>query len=139
MAARDDHTVRNVAIVGAGALVLFLIFRGKGWGFGGNGGSGLSGDGGAVGTPSTTQPAPANLPPCQVKVREGGIDLDGASADQATTIARCRAAGAARVSATGAAITGQIADLVRALQAAGVNVYATTDVWNTLPATERKP
>lgn len=120
-----DSTGRTVAIVGGGALLLLLLFRGKGWGLGGSGGD-AHGDGANAPITGTTAPRT----PCRVRIAADGIQVDGVPADLATTTARCRVAGSADVRATGAAITGVIADVVDALQAAGVQVWAAPDVWS---------
>jgi hypothetical protein len=63
-----------------------------------------------------------------VRVKESGIRLDGRPADLAATVSRCRAAGRAEVSATGAAIIGAVAQVVGELRRAGVVVYASPDI-----------
>jgi hypothetical protein len=123
MAKRDpnNHTGRNVALVGGGALLVWLLLRGKGWGLGGGGGTG--GDG--TGTPGTSaiNDTPAERrQPCQVFVRARQIDLDGAPADLPTIVAHCRAAGKAHVRTTGGASIQAVEDVISALQAAGVTV-----------------
>lgn len=118
-----DTTGRTVAIVGGGALLLLLLLRGKGPGLGGDAG----------GAPATTSEATAGAAvpaPCRVRIDHNGIQTDGVPTDLTTMTDRCRAAGAAEIRATGAAITGVIADVVQALQAAGVKVWAATDVWS---------
>lgn len=125
-----DSTGRTVAIVGGGALLLWLLLHGKGWGFGGGGGAGKSDQA----TGATPTDAAIDRQPCLVGIDAAGIEVDGARADLATTTERCRAAGSAEVRATGAAITHVIADVIRALQAAGVQVWASTDAWNALAA-----
>jgi len=118
-----DSTGRTIAIVGGGALVLLLLFRGKGWGLGGAGGDGhASASAGTNGV--------AARPACRVRIDADGIQTDGVPTDLATMTDRCRAAGSAEIHATGAAITGVIADVVQTLQAAGVQVWAATDVWD---------
>ena len=67
-------------------------------------------------TPTSTE-VPAR---CQVFIRGDHIDLDGTPTDLPAVIARCRAAGHADVKATGDAVVRAIADVVRALQSAGV-------------------
>jgi len=125
---RKDNTGRTVAIVGAGALLLLLLLRGKGWG----GGAGSSdGRGGGL-APAPSPGGTAGLPPCQIRIDGDGLQLDGAPASLATVTERCRAAGAADVRATGAAITGVVAEVIQTLQAAGVRVFAAADLWNTL-------
>jgi len=130
MAERDhtDSTGRTVAIVGGGALLLSLLWHGKGWSVGKRDDDGRSaGDAHGVGTGASASPPP----PCRVRIDGSGLQLDGAPADLPTVTDRCRAAGSAEVRATGAAITGVVAAVVQTLQAAGVRVYAASDVWTT--------
>jgi len=134
MANRNDKdtTGRTVAIVGGGALLLLLLLRGKGFGLGGDGGDD-QGDGHGTGgsaAPDASAATSAPRTPCHVRIDADGIQVDGVPADLATTTERCRAARSAEVRATGAAITGVIADVVDALQAAGVQVWAASDVWS---------
>ena len=126
MAHRDNHTGRNLVLVGGTALLFWLLLRGKGWGLGGGGGDGLGGAGGGTNVTPTSNEAPAR---CQVFIRGDHIDLDGTPADLPTVVARCRASGQADVNATGDAIVRAIADVVRALQSAGVLVSASPAVW----------
>ncbi len=127
-----DNTGRTVAIVGGGALLLLLLLRGKGWGLGGGDDQGDGGHGAGTSSDSraTTSGTAAPRAPCRVRVDAEGIQVDGTRADLATTTDRCRAAGSAEIHATGASITGVIADVVDALQAAGVQVWAAPDVWS---------
>jgi len=138
MADRNDKnkTGRTVAIVGGGALLLLLLLRGKGWGLGKEDGEvGAAGNG--AGT-AADEPAPPTR--CQVRIDADGIELDGAPADLATVTERCRVAGEADVRATGAAITGVVAQVIQALQAAGVRVWASAGLWNTARVTPaRRP
>lgn len=127
---RDDLTGRTIAVVGGGALLVWLLLRGRGWGSGGP-------------RPATARPAaePGQPRRCHVRVSGSGIDLDGVRADLPTAIERCRAVGTAELIATGDAIGRVIADVVLALQAAGVDVRADEAVWNTLVGrtSARKP
>jgi hypothetical protein len=139
---KRNNTGTTVAIVGGGALLLWLLLRGEGWGFGGDGGDGQGDGGHGGGAPGsddapTGKAAPAR---CRVRIDGTGMQLDGVPSDLPTITDRCRAAGAADVHATGAAITGVIAEVVHALKAAGVNVWAEPDVWsatNSVPS--RRP
>ncbi len=111
--ARDrTSSTRTAAVVGGGALLAWILLRGA------------RGAGGA--TSAATAAAPPA--PCQVRIRARSIELDGAPADLPTTVAACRAAGAASVSATGDAIVGVIAETTRALHAAGVRVDAAPEI-----------
>ena len=123
MADRNDkkNTGKTIAIVGGGALLLLLLFRGRGFGLGGS-----SGDGRAGATPGGATRAA----PCKVRIDASGIEVDGIPTDVATTTEVCRAAGSAEVRATGAAITGVIAEVVHALKEAGVDVWAAPEVWD---------
>ncbi len=131
MADRQRHTVRNVALVGGAAALAWLLLRGKGWGLGAGTGLGLGAFGDA--TPS------APTVPCRVWIRAHRIELEGAPADLATVVTRCRERGHAEVRATGDAIVRAIADVLHALQAAGVVIYAPPDLLNLLPAVPERP
>lgn len=141
MANRNDkhRTGATVAIVGGGALLLWLLLRGKG--FGGGGGAtdaGHGSDAPPTGSKTTTPAGPPS--PCRVRIDADRIQLDGVPTDVATLTDRCRAVGSAEIRTTGAAVTGVVAEVVRALQAAGVKVWAAPDVWSagrTTPA--RRP
>ena len=128
-----DTTGRTVAIVGGGALLLWLLLRrigsGSGGGDGSSDGSGQDGNG-------TTAPTAATSP-CQIRIDADGIELDGVPTDLAAMTSRCQATGSAEVRATGAAITGVIAEVVQALRAAGVQVFAAPDVWSSVDVTRR--
>jgi hypothetical protein len=134
---RDSHTGRNLALAGGTALLFWLLLRSKGWGLGlgmGSGvGLGAAGQGANVtptnGEPPTNGEAPA---PCRVWIRGDHIDVDGTRADLPTVVARCRAAGRADVHATGDTIVRTISEIVRAIQDAGVVVYAPPDMWRSV-------
>jgi hypothetical protein len=116
VASRDRQTERNVALVGGAALIAWLFWRGKGWGFGAD--DGLE-HGIGRGSPTTVPAAP-----CLVWIRANRIELDGVPVDLNSVVTRCREIGQADVRATGDAITRSIADVLRALKAAGVVVNA---------------
>lgn len=125
----NNHAGRKIALVGGGALLLWLLLRGKGLrlGNGAGGTGGGTGDGGGAGA---TIEARAELrQPCEVFIRMRGIDLDRVPADLATIVARCRASGKAYVRATGGARVSDVEDVFRALQAVGVTIDAPEDVW----------
>jgi hypothetical protein len=104
---RENNTGLTIAMIGGGALLGWLLWRGRGKGKG----DGNDADHGSA--PSAVQ----------VQILGGDrLKLDGASADLATTVARARAAGAARVSVTGDASQGWFERVVHALRAAGVHV-----------------
>ena len=110
MAEREHHTARNIALVGGGVLLAWLLLRGKGWGLGSDHSSG-----GAAGgsTPSS---------PCRVWIRGDRIELDGAPTDLRTLVTRCRERGRAEVSATGDTIVRSITEVLRALRTAGIAI-----------------
>lgn len=117
----NDDTAITVAALGGGALLAWLLLRGP---IGGGGGKPAGDD--APG-PSASTPAPPS-PPCRVRIRARGIELNDAPADLATTVNACRATGAADLTATGDAIVGVIAQTARALHAAGVRVNTRPDL-----------
>lgn len=119
MASRD-HTGRNVALVGGAALVAWLLWRRKAKSNGGLAGSASD----AAASGSTNAPRL----PCRVWVRADRIELDGAPADLATVVARCREAGRADVRATGNAITRSILTVLAALKGGGVVVDTPADL-----------
>jgi hypothetical protein len=105
---------RAVAMVGlVAALAWLLVGRGGGWARIGRRGRGVLIGGG---------------PPCRVHLDERGIELDGVRADLSSVVARCRVAGVADVTATGAAIVRTVADVFVALRDAGVLVRANPDL-----------
>jgi hypothetical protein len=123
---RDNHTGRDLALLGGAALLCWLLLRGKNWGLGsGDGVKSGAAEQGANVTPTTSEP-PA---PCRVWLRGDRIELDGTTADLPTVVARCRAVGRADVNTAGDTIVRTIGDVVRALQVAGVVVSASPDVW----------
>lgn len=127
MSSERDRRGRGKWLVGGAgiaALLLLLLRRGSGFG---------------LGTDVGTRPA-GPVVPCRVRIDQAGVQVDGTPTDLTTTVATCRAAGAADVTATGAAIVGVIAEVVRALQAAGVMVRAEPSVWDVIAfAPERTP
>jgi hypothetical protein len=129
MADSNNHTGATIALVGGGALLVWLLLRGKDWGFGGRGGDNSSG------SPSTgvaKEPHSEPRTPCQIFIRSQHIDLDGVPADLPAIVARCRAGGSADVRASGGASIQAVEDVIRALQAAGVRVTAPGDIWDTV-------
>src|SRR5689334_10019793 len=111
------HTGRTIALVGGGAILLWLLFRGKGSGLG----SGGDGPGPAAGE------TPKLRVPCRVFIRAGRIDLDGVPADLPTVVTRCRAGAGADVRSTGGASVQAIEDVIHALQQAKVPITASPD------------
>lgn len=119
MTTSRSHTGRNVAIVGGGALVVWLLLRGTGWRLGGHG----EPDG------KNVDPQPQSPRTCQVWIRSTGLEVDGERVDLPTLVRRCQLAGRADVRATGAAIVRTIQEVMDALRRAAVVVYASADLW----------
>jgi hypothetical protein len=111
-----------VSGVGLAALFYLLLRRG----------SGTGGSGSARAAPGSDGESAAPPRPCRVRIDQDGLQVDGTPSDLPTTVARCRAAGTADVTATGAAIVGTIAQIVRALREAGVTVRAAQPVWDVI-------
>ena len=104
----QNNTGRTIAVISGGALIAWLLWRGRGKG------KGNEGDAGNHRSASVS-----------VRIRAGDqIDLDGVSSDLTTTVARAHAAGAARVSATGDARHGWVTQVIAALKAANVAIDA---------------
>ena len=104
----QNNTGRTIAVISGGALLAWLLWRGRGKG------KGNEGDAGNHRSASVS-----------VRIRAGDqIDLDGVSSDLTTTVARAHAAGAARVSATGDARHGWVTQVIAALKAANVAIDA---------------
>jgi hypothetical protein len=109
----ENNPGLTIAMVGGGALLLWLFWPGRGKGKGGDG---------------DRSSAPAAV---VVRIRGGDqVELDGASSDLATTVARARAAGAAHVFTTGDARQGWVTAVIDALKAAGVAVYTSPSLPN---------
>jgi hypothetical protein len=105
---KQSNTGRTLAVIGGGALLVWLLWRGRGKGKG----SGGNGD-------HTSAPVIV-----EVWLRsDDSIELDGVSSDLATVVARARAAGKARVHVTGAARQGWFEKVVDTLRGAGVDVW----------------
>lgn len=104
---KQNNTGRTIAVVGAGALLVWLLWRGHGKG------KGKGGDGDRSSAPAAVE--------VWIRSRDR-IELDGVSSDLATTVARARTAGKARVHVTGDARQGWVENVVHALRAAGVDV-----------------
>ena len=114
-----NNTGLTIAMVGGGALLLWLLWpgRGKGKGKGKGEGEGGYGDRGS---------APAAV---VVRILSGDqVELDGVISDLATTVARARLAGAARVIAVGDARQGWVTTVIDALT--GVAVYTSSSLPN---------
>lgn len=108
----ESNTGLTIGLVGGGAFLLWLLWRGRGKGKGKGKGKDADGDHSSAREPVT------------VWIRSGDrVELDGISSDLATTIARARAAGVARVFATGGARQGWVTTVIDALKAANVEVY----------------
>jgi predicted flap endonuclease-1-like 5' DNA nuclease len=115
---RKHRTGRTVAVVGGVAVLAWLLLRGRGCRVGA----------GNAATSADTATSSTSVP-CRVRVDSAGIQFDGTTADLESTVDRCRTAGTAEVTATGAAISGVVASLMRALHVAGVTTYAEPALW----------
>ena len=114
MAKRKSNAGRAVVAIGAGAALVWLLWRGRGWG-GREDGKSRGGDSGRT--------APLG-PPVHVWLRGDRIEVEGVESDLATAIERARATGLAYVYTTGDTIHGRVVDVVQALQRSGVEVAA---------------
>lgn len=113
MAEKQNRT-RVLVGLGGATLALCLLLAGRR----GKRGTGSS-DAAAT---SPTQP-----PAAQVELwlrSDDRIELDGVASNLATTVIRARAVGRANVHATGDARTGFVGEVINALRAAGVTVWA---------------
>lgn len=121
--AQRDHNGRTIVLVGGAALAAWwLLSLGGGWGTG-TPGTGRGGDV-AVALPER----------CIVWIRADRLEIDGVAADLPTVIARCRLVGKAEVHATGDAVTRVVREVLTALHAAGVAIYARPDLAYIVPA-----
>jgi hypothetical protein len=118
MAERKDNG-RTAAVVGGAALLALLFSRGSGLGFRG------PGDGRKTGGPSKRR---------TVWIRAGRIELDGVATDLPRVVERAREAGEVEVHATGDAITRVVREVLAALHAAKVTIYAPPDLVYIVPA-----
>jgi hypothetical protein len=110
---KQNSTGRTIAVIGGGAALAWLLWRGRGKGKGSGSNRVQRSD------------------PVIVRIRSGDqIELDGVSSDLATTLVRARAAGVTRVVATGDARQGWITQVIAALKAAGVTIDATPSLLN---------
>lgn len=127
----DDTTILDAALFGGGALVTYFLLRGLGFGgFGLGGGGGGGGDSGGAREPASEAPAaPASpaRPFCNVLIRGNTYELEGVPSDVASTVAACRAAGAAYIRASGDTRQGVLDDLIRALLESGVTWFGGPD------------
>jgi hypothetical protein len=111
----DANTALTVAIVGAGAFLLWRL-----WPRGGIGGRSSEGGADAHGAKADSPVRDAMV---VVRLLDGDrIELDGTPSDLATTVARARSAGAARVIVPGHARHGWVVTVTDALKGAGVDV-----------------
>lgn len=115
--ARREHSGRTIAIVGGAALALWLLSLGGGFGLRAPG----TGKGGRISRRT-------------VWIRADRIEIDGDAADLATVVAKSRAAGEVEVHATGDAVTRVVREVLEALHAAGVTIYAPVDLAYIVPA-----
>jgi hypothetical protein len=112
---KQNNTGRTFVAIGGGALLVWLLWRGRGMGKGKGKGKGSEGD-------HTSTPAAV-----EVWVRSGDrIELDRVSSDLATVIARARAVGKARLHVAGDARHGWVENVTDALRVAGVDVWSSS-------------
>lgn len=118
-----NHTGRTVAVVGGGALLLWLLLRGKGRGLG-MGGTGQSdGTGKDDGSRPNSAPLATTLVEprrCQVRIASNGITVDGKPATVAEVVAACKSTEGAEVLVTGGARRADHEDMEAALKQAGI-------------------
>ena len=108
---KQNNTGRTIALISGGALLAWLLWRGRGKGKGKGTGSG--GD-------SDHSSAPTSV---EVWIRSGDrIEMDGSSSDLATVVARARAASVTHVHATGDARHGWVTQVIAALKTAGATI-----------------
>lgn len=117
---KDNDTAITVGAIGGGALLLWWLLRHVG----GGSGDGHGGDGAPTSASPPDESRPTEAAPCEVFLRGKVIELDGAASDLPTVIAACRASGKANLRVTGDTIQGHLVDFVRALNAAGVAIFA---------------
>ncbi len=110
---------RTAVLVGGAALVALLFSRGTGLGFRG------PGDGRKTSGPMKRR---------TVWIRAGRIELDGRPTDLSTVVEKAREAGEVEVHATGDAITRVVREVLTALHAANVTIYAPPDLAYIVPA-----
>lgn len=106
---KQNSTGLTIAVISGGALLAWLLWRGRGKG------KGSGGDGDRNSAPAVVE----------VWLRSGDrIELNGVSSDLATVVARAHAAGTARVFAAGDTRHGWATQVIAALKAAGVAIDA---------------
>jgi hypothetical protein len=117
-----DHTGRTVAVVGGGALILWLLLRGKGWGLGGKGRGDGEGRGDSEG-PSSSPLSTTKVEPrrCKVRIASNGITVDGNPATVAEAVAACKSTQGAEVLTTGGARQADHEDMEEAFKRAGIH------------------
>lgn len=107
MAQDDRKHGKTAAIVGGGALLAWLLMRGKGWGVASKGAASSAGPERRV----------------RIRISESGVSVDGSPVTLDEAVAIARKAGGAEVFATGAARQGTVDDVIAGLHAAGVDVW----------------
>lgn len=124
----DSDPAITVAALGGGALLAWLLLRGR-WGFGGGDG-GRSGKGdvsaSVAAVASAPPPVPAE-PPCRVRISGRVVTVNGLPAELRAVVDTCRAAGSAELVVVGDAVVGVADETVRALNRAGVPLSARGD------------
>ncbi len=116
MADEEDNDALTVAAVGGGALLAYLLLRGR-WGLGFGGGN----PGGSSPSSPGSTAAPVGTP-CRVRVDSRGISVNGVLSDASAIGPACRGAVHAEITITGGAITGPAQEAVRELKRAHVPV-----------------
>jgi hypothetical protein len=106
---QNDNTGRTLAVIGGGAFLAWLFWRGRGKGK----------DNGGKGNHNSTPDA------VEVWILSGDrIELDRVDSDLATVVARAHAAGKAHLHVAGDARQGWVENVTDALRAAGVDVWS---------------
>jgi hypothetical protein len=104
----DNNTGVTIALIGGGAFLAWLLWPGRGK---------------RKGNSDESDGLHARKP-VHVRIRSGDqLDLDGATADLATTVDRARTAGMAIVLTVGDARAGWVDTVLGALKASAVDVY----------------
>ena len=103
----DRKHGKTAALVGGGALLVWLLMRGTGWGVGGQLGATTAGPKRRI----------------RIRVSGAGVSVDGAPVTVDEAVAIARKASGAEVFSTGAARQGTVDDLIAGLHAAGVDVW----------------
>ncbi|HWO25872.1 MAG TPA: peptidoglycan DD-metalloendopeptidase family protein [Kofleriaceae bacterium] len=119
----NSNTGRTVAVIGGCTLLLWLLFRGKGWGLGGKGDGDGDGPGSGSGS-SSPQISTSDVDPrhCKVRIAANGISVDGKPTTVEEAIAACRSTEGAEVLVTGGGRVSDREDLEAAFRRAGIQI-----------------